>query len=107
LPQLEGGLFITDGGLETDLIFHQGAQLPCNAAYTLLETDEGTAQLARYFADYVDIARNHGLGLVLESATWRANPDWAAIIGTAPDRLAQLNRRAIDMLVKLRALQAD
>jgi homocysteine S-methyltransferase len=99
LPQLAGGLFVTDGGLETDLIFRHGAQLLFNAAYTLLETDAGIDLLAQYFADYVAIAQEHILGVVLESATWRASPDWAAKIGTSPERLTELQRRAVDMLV--------
>lgn len=103
LPQLQDRrLFLTDGGLETDLIFHDGLQMPCNAAYTLLADDAGTDRLRRYFEDYVAIARDHGCGLVLETATWRANPDWAARIGTSPERLAALNRKAVDMLVALR-----
>lgn len=102
LPQLGDRLFLTDGGLETDLIFHDGIELPCNAAYTLLAHDRGVERLTRYFEDYVAIAREHGTGLVLESATWRANPDWAARIGDPPETLAARNRRAIEMLVELR-----
>jgi homocysteine S-methyltransferase len=103
LPQLGDRLFLTDGGLETDLIFHDGLTLPCNAAYTLLADDTGTARLARYFEDYVAIAREHGMGVVLESATWRANPDWAAQVGTSPAALAELNQKAVAMLVDLRS----
>jgi hypothetical protein len=32
LPQLGGGLFMTDGGIETTLIFHGGFDLPEFAA---------------------------------------------------------------------------
>lgn len=102
LPQLGDRLFLTDGGLETDLIFHHGVELPYAAAYTLLADDAGVARLTRYFEDYVEIARSLGLGLVLESATWRANPDWAARVGTPPDLLEMLQRRSIAMLVALR-----
>ena len=53
LPQLEGGLFFTDGGLETTLIFHQGIDLPAFAAFDLLKDDEGTEALRRYFDPYL------------------------------------------------------
>jgi homocysteine S-methyltransferase len=102
LPQLSGGLFVTDGGLETDLIFHGGYQLPQNASYVLLADDAGTDRLTRYFEDYIAIADQHTLGIVLETATWRASPDWAAKIGTAPDELAKLNRKAVEVLIALR-----
>ena len=36
LPQLNGGLFVTDGGIETCLIFHDGLDLPHFAAFHLL-----------------------------------------------------------------------
>lgn len=102
LPQLDGDLFITDGGLETGLIFHHGYQLPENAAYVLLDEESGVARLNRYFLDYLSIAEEFGTGIVLETATWRASPDWAAKVGTSPEKLAELNRQAVEMLVALR-----
>jgi hypothetical protein len=47
LPQLDGGLFLTDGGIETTLIFHEGLDLPAFAAFDLLKDDEGTEALRR------------------------------------------------------------
>lgn len=102
LPQLSNGVFLTDGGLETDLIFHQGVDLPYGAAYVLLEQEAGVARLARYFDDYLAIAREFGTGFILESATWRANPDWAERIGTPLEALPDLNRRGIGMLAAIR-----
>ena len=81
LPQLDGRLFLTDGGLETTLIYHDGIDLPAFAAFDLLKDEDGTETLRRYFARYVDIARTRGVGIVLESPTWRANPDWGARLG--------------------------
>ena len=103
LPQLEGGLFITDGGIETTLIYHRGLELPAFAAFDLLKDDEGTDELRRYYAPYALLAREHGVGLVLESPTWRANPDWAAEIGYSLDELDAVNRKAIALMEELRA----
>ena len=88
LPQLEGGLFLTDGGIETTLIFQEGLDLPRFAAFDLLKDDEGTETLRRYFEPYAELARDHGLGFVLENPTWRASPHWAAEIGYSDDELA-------------------
>jgi homocysteine S-methyltransferase len=107
LPQLTDRPFLTDGGLETDLVFHHGIDLPHMAAYTLLADDGGVERLSRYFEDYLAIARAVGWGIVLEAATWRANPDWAARVGTPPDALPSLNRTAIAMLEALRERHAD
>jgi homocysteine S-methyltransferase len=103
LPQLEGDLFLTDGGIETTLIFHQGLDLPEFAAFVLLDDDEGLEQLRRYYQPYIELAREGGAGLVLESPTWRANPDWAARIGVSREKLDALNRRAIELMEELRA----
>ena len=56
LPQLGGELFLTDGGIETTLIFHDGLELPDFAAFHLLATAEGTAALRKYFRTYAEIA---------------------------------------------------
>src|ERR671917_937166 len=106
LPQVEGGLFLTDGGLETTLIFHRGLDLPAFAAFVLLRDERGTDELRRYYAPYVELARDHGAGLVLESPTWRASPRWAADLGVSEQELDALNRRAIALMEELRA-EAD
>ena len=103
LPQLDGGLFLTDGGIETTLIFHHGLELPLFAAFDLLKDDEGTEQLRRYYAPYASRARERGVGLVLESPTWRASPGWAAQLGYTPEELDALNRKAIALMEELRA----
>ncbi len=102
LPQLDGGLFLTDGGIETTLIFHEGLDLPLFAAFDLLKDDQGTEALRSYFEPYAELAREHGLGFVLESPTWRASPRWAAELGYSNEQLADLNRRAIALMEELR-----
>ena len=83
LPQLDGGLFLTDGGLETTLIFHQRLELPLFAAFDLLKDDEGTESCRSTRA--CAIARDAGVGFMLESPTWRASPGWAAKLGYSPE----------------------
>ena len=102
LPQLAERTFITDGGLETTLIYHEGIDLPHFAAFVLLDRPEHEPILRGYFARYAEIARAHGVGAVLESATWRANPDWAARLGYDARALADIQRRAVAQLVDVR-----
>lgn len=102
LPQLSDGLFVTDGGLETTLIFHDGIDLPAFAAFVLLETDEGFETLRRYYEPYAAIAAEHGVGLVLESPTWRSNPDWGTELGYSGEKLDDANRKAIGLLEEVR-----
>jgi S-methylmethionine-dependent homocysteine/selenocysteine methylase len=102
LPQLDGELFLTDGGLETSLIFHQGLDLPEFAAFVLLEDEHGLAALRRYYEPYLALARESGAGFVLEAPTWRASPGWAERLGISAERLDELNRRAIELMEELR-----
>jgi S-methylmethionine-dependent homocysteine/selenocysteine methylase len=102
LPQLDGGLFLTDGGLETTLIFHEGFDLPCFAAFVLLDSERGEKALRDYFDRYVPMAIAAGAGFILEAPTWRANPDWAAKVGYGREALARNNRAAIALLLELR-----
>jgi homocysteine S-methyltransferase len=106
LPQLEQ-LFLTDAGLETDMIFNRGVELPCFASIALLRTASGRALLRDYFREYLAIAAGRGVGFILESATWRASPDWAAPLGVTRDALDRLNLAAIELLHDLRYEQAS
>lgn len=102
LPQLRDQLFLTDGGLETTLIFHDGLDLPYFASFDLLKDDAGFERLRDYFRRYAGIARDQGMGLVLETPTWRANPDWAARLGYDAVALADANRKAIGLMLEVR-----
>jgi S-methylmethionine-dependent homocysteine/selenocysteine methylase len=103
LPQLNGDIFLTDGGIETTLIFHEGLDLPLFAAFALLKDAEGLAKLTDYYGRYIDIAKRHNKGFILESATWRASPDWAEQLGYSRSELARFNTDAIELLVNLRS----
>ena len=107
LPQLSGDFFVTDGGIETTLIFHDGLTLPDFAAFDLLRTREGQEALRRYFRAYAEIARRYGSGLILESATWRASSDWGRKLGYSREALAEANEYAVRLLEELRAEYED
>lgn len=103
LPQLTPHLFLTDGGIETTLIYHDRLILPEFAAFHLLRSDAGRAALLRYFTSYAEIARRHGSGLILESATWRASIAWGRKLGYGAAQLVEVNRAAISLLEEIRA----
>lgn len=102
LPQLTDGLFLTDGGIETTLIFNEGLELPHFAAFHLLRSSESEAALYKYFRTYAEIAKRFAAGLILESATWRANADWGIRLGYTSEALADANRKAIQLLENVR-----
>jgi len=104
LPQLSDRLFTSDGGLETTLVFHEGIDLPYFAAFDLLKDDAGVEILRDYYRRYIELARANRMGIVLESPTWRASRDWGARLGYDGTALADVNRKAIGLLLELRAV---
>ena len=104
LPQLTADRpFLTDGGLETTLVFQDGLELPDFAAFPLLDSDEGRASLAAYYMPYLDLAERFGTGFVLDTPTWRANLDWGARLGYDAVGLAAVNHRAVEFVTSLAA----
>jgi homocysteine S-methyltransferase len=103
LPQLSGEMFITDGGMETTLIFDDGIDLPDFASFVLLNDADGIEALRAYYATYLEIAAEHGVGIVLDTPTWRANPDWGSRLGYSTEELADIDRRGVALLEELRA----
>jgi S-methylmethionine-dependent homocysteine/selenocysteine methylase len=102
LPQLAGDVFLTDGGMETTLIFHQGLELAYFAAFDLLTRPGGADALHAYYAPYAELARSQEVGIVLDTATWRASSDWGDLLGYSPARLAETNRAAVALVERIR-----
>ena len=102
LPPLDGGIFITDGGMETTLIFQQGLELPEFASFVLLDDRTGPQALRgvlqalprararprrRHRAGTPDLARERRLG---------RPPRLTA------ERARDVNRTAVALLEELR-----
>lgn len=103
LPQLDSRRpFLTDGGLETTLLFLEQRELPEFAAFPLLNSTEGRALLAAYYERYLAVAARHQRGFILESPTWRASPRWGEALGLGEAELEALNWLAIAELQVLR-----
>ncbi len=95
--------YLADGGLETDLIYHDGIDLPGFASFPLVFSDEGQASLRRYFARYVDHAAQAGTGFMLDTATWRASTAWGERLGFGRDAIVRANREAARLAREIRA----
>ena len=107
LPQLSGEVFLTDSGLETDLIFNEGFDLPEFASFVLVDDARGMAALEAYFRRHADIAVRHGCGVILEAPTWRASRDWGSRIGYPAADLRRVNESAVGLLTRVRGGYVD
>ncbi len=102
LPQSDGALFLTDAGLETDLIFNHGVEIPEFAAHTLLADHDGRNAVARYLEGFLALARDTDCGFVLDTQTWRAQSHFSAALGQSSDQLRDSNRHAVEFASALR-----
>jgi len=93
--------YLTDGGLETTLIFQRNIPLKHFAAFELLTSKEGKRALEAYYQPYLQIAQKNKLGFIAETPTWRANADWGVKLGYAHDELAALNKQSVKFIREL------
>lgn len=102
LPQLNGSPFLTDGGLETTMLFLEGLELPYFAAFNLLNEELARNKINEYFHDYCQLANKYKVGFILEAVTWRASMDWASKLGYSQDNLIEILNQSIDMFEPFR-----
>ena len=107
LPQLSGDMFLTDAGLETDLIFNHGIEIREFAAHTLLTDETGREALARYYREFLSLARDMDTGFILDGQTWKAHLHWAEDLGASEDELREANRNSIMFMAQLRDAFSD
>lgn len=107
VPERAGQVLLTDTGVETDLIFHQGIDLPLFAAFVLADQDAGRAALDRWHRDHAAAAIEHGLGVSLDAATWRASSDWGDQLGYDATALDRVNQEMVGRLHGLREELGD
>ncbi|NIM68869.1 MAG: homocysteine S-methyltransferase [Xanthomonadales bacterium] len=107
LPQLDGTFFLTDAGIETDLIFNHGLEIREFAAHTLLPDPAGREAVANYLRGFLALARDMDAGFILDSQTWKAHMHWARDLGATEAELQRANMDAVDFIAGLRDAFAE
>jgi hypothetical protein len=103
LPQLQGGLFLSDGGMETCLIYLEGVDLPQFASFILLNDVIGRRRLTDYYRPYLELAaETPHAGFILETPTWRASSDWGKLLSYDESALVKVNNDAVSLIRELR-----
>ena len=80
LPQ-----FITDGGIETHIIFNVGVELPHFSAFPLNDSAPGRDVIRSYYRDYLPVALAAGRSFLFATDSWPQVP-------TGPTGLATTGR---------------
>ena len=102
LPQIGEKVFLTDGGLETVMIFHEGLELPCFAAFDLLKDLSGVNTLRKYYRPFINSAIDGRMGFILDTPTWRASSDWMPLLGYKVSEVEDFNKKAVALMKELR-----
>lgn len=102
LPQLNGKTMLTDGGLETFLIFQLEIDLPCLAAINVLRMPDGEQIFRNYYKPYIDMALSSNRGLILATSTWRAHRDWEAVMGYTHQEMVEAHHRSAALMAAIR-----
>lgn len=103
LPHQTDQKFVTDAGFETSMLFHKGFDMPHFAFFPMLRSEVGRTAMKEYFAPFIETARQHDAGFVLDTNTWRSSPDWLDLLGHAKGDHAEINQEAVAFAKGLRA----
>jgi S-methylmethionine-dependent homocysteine/selenocysteine methylase len=97
-------VMLTDGGIETRLIYEFGCALPEFASFLALFETKARAALATIYRSYLAVAREFALPMQLGTPTWRAHRDCLARLGFGePGEVRRVNAEAVAFLRDLRA----
>ena len=107
LREIGDQVLLTDGGLETVMVFLEGMDLPQFASFSLLDSDEGRAALTKYYTAFLDEAAAQRAGFILDSVTWRASAGWGQVMGLEADRIDAVNREAVAFVQAMRAARPE
>ena len=98
LPQ-----FITDGGIETHIIFNIGVELPHFSVFPLNDSAAGCEVIRSYYRDYLPVAKAAGRSFLFATDSWRASPDWADRLGYDRSLLKQNNATSVALCAEVAA----
>ena len=88
-----GRLWLTEGGIETEIMYKWGHDLPHFAMFPLLERADAAADIRGMYRRYLDVAARHGFAALIGGFDYRASPDWGALLGYSAEGLAEANLR--------------
>ncbi|MDS9470097.1 homocysteine S-methyltransferase family protein [Paracoccus sp. MBLB3053] len=100
-------IWIAWTGMETDLIFNHGYDLRSFAAFPMLDSEEGRARLRGYYDAQIQIGGDFGVGIILDTPTWMANPDRALAVGYKAPDLPRVTRDGVSLARDAAAARAD
>ena len=75
LPHETDQRYLVFAATGTDLIFNRGMELPGFASFPLNEDPKAQPVVVDQMRDLVKVAKDSGLGCIIDTLTWMANRD--------------------------------
>lgn len=101
-PRLESKIYLTEAGVETEVLYKWGFELPEFAMFPLLDDDAATSCIRDMYRRYFDVAEAHKTGLIVAGHDYRASPDWSRKLGYSLETLSEFQHRVIEFLADMR-----
>ena len=95
--QREGELYLTEGGVETELMYKWGFDLPHFSTFALFDNREAMSAIHGIFHRYLDIAAKYGLSALISGLDYRAGSMGTCIEGEWDECLEVIKRCFDDM----------
>ena len=92
----KGELYLTEGGVETELMYKWGVELPHFASFPLLNNPDAMSVVRGIFHRYLDVAAKYQLSALISGLDYRASPDWGALLGYSPEALADATIQSVE-----------
>lgn len=95
-------IIITDGGLETTLIYKYNIELPYFSCINLLKTDSGRNIIYNCLLNYVNISEKYNVNIIIETPTWRCSKKWSKLLNCENSDIEKINREAVNIVKSIK-----
>ncbi|WP_337660109.1 homocysteine S-methyltransferase family protein [Anderseniella sp. Alg231-50] len=95
LPEPDGRMFLTEGGIETHMQYKKGHELRNFCLFELINDEHAMADLRAYHVNLIEVALKHKVGAVLDGLHYRTSRDWGEKLGYSAEALTDIVVRGI------------
>jgi S-methylmethionine-dependent homocysteine/selenocysteine methylase len=96
--QATGKYYITEGGIETEIMYKWGFEMPHFAMFPLLENPKAAEKIKGMYRRYLDIVAKYNHCALIGGFDYRASPDWGQLLGYSAQSLHDANVYSIEFL---------
>lgn len=96
LPQLNGQICLTEGGIETYMQYKKGHELKSFCLFDLMNDPDAVSDLRVYHERLIEVALKHKVGAILDGIHYRTSRDWGELLGYSRQGLKEIVIRGVE-----------